>query len=120
MLSEQFEAVDFAAVLDQFASRAYSAKTAEKIRSARPSTNLMQIRLDLDRADEAAKYLQAGGGLSLGGFTDITRLVLAAKKGMSLLPSELLEVSFSLVPVQPRLMPLIRKPIHFYMKWLQP
>ena len=96
MLSEQFEAVDFAAVLDQFASRAYSAKTAEKIRSARPSTNLMQIRLDLDRADEAAKYLQAGGGLSLGGFTDITRLVLAAKKGMSLLPSELLEVSFFL------------------------
>lgn len=100
MLSEQYEAIDFAAVLDQFASRAYSAKTADKIRNAHPQTNLLAIRTDLDRAQEAAAYLQAGGGLSLGGFSDVTKLVQAAAKGISLLPSELLEISFFLSACQ--------------------
>lgn len=93
---QNYEALDFAAVLEQFASRAFSSKTAEKIRRTQAGHDLLAIRRDLSRAREAADYLQSGGTLSLGGLRDITRIIQAAEKGITLLSNELLDVSFFL------------------------
>lgn len=100
MAQSNFESVDFSTVLEQFAARAFSAKTARKIREARVQNDLLLIRQDLSRAKEAADYLQNGGTLSLGGLRDVIQLVQAASKGVTLLPGELLDISFFLSACQ--------------------
>lgn len=99
-MSERYKAVDFPAVLEQFAARAYSPKTARKIRSAGPKQDLHEVRRDLALAQEAIGFLQNGQEVSLGGFGEIDKAVQAAEKGQTLLPNELLEISFFLAACQ--------------------
>ncbi len=96
----EYEAVDFSSVLDQFAQYAYSPRTVERIRQATPLPNILEMRHDLSLASEAFAFLQKGKEVSLGGFSDLLALIEAAKKGITLRPQELLEVSFFLAACQ--------------------
>lgn len=100
MVEHEFEALDFPVVLEQFASFAASSKTAQKIREATILEDVYLMRHDLSLAAEAFVYLQKGGMLSLGGLRDITKHVLTAQKKITLLPSELLDISFFLSACQ--------------------
>lgn len=92
----EYEAVDFSTVLEQFAQYAYSPQTVEHIRNAKPLSNVIEMRQDLSLAKEAHAFLTKGKEVSLGGFSDLLALIEAAKKGITLLPQELLEISFFL------------------------
>ncbi len=96
----EYEAVDFSSVLEQFANYAYSPHTVERIRNASPLPNVLEMRQDLARAGEAYAFLKKGKEVSLGGFSDLLALIEAAKKGITLRPQELLEVSFFLAACQ--------------------
>jgi DNA mismatch repair protein MutS2 len=100
-LKEQTAAeLDLPAVLDQFAAQAHGPKTAEFIRQKRPYTSRLQAAEDLSYAKEALQFLQDGGYFPLGGLRDITAQVKSAKKGFTLLPSELLDISLFLTACQ--------------------
>lgn len=96
MNADNLNAIDFDAVLEQFAWLAYSAKTADLIRHARPKASRHEISEDLAMAAEALAFEQAGQSVSIGGLSDITKSVKEAKKNMVLLPSQLLEISLFL------------------------
>lgn len=100
MVEHEFEALDFPVVLEQFASFAASSKTAQKIREAAILEDVYLMRHDLSLALEAFVYLQKGGTLSLGELRDITQHVQTAQKKITLLPSELLDISFFLAACQ--------------------
>lgn len=100
MVEHEFEALDFPTVLEQFASFAASSKTADHIRNTTILEDVYLMRHDLSLAKEAYTYLQKGGTLSLGGLRDITHQVQTAEKKMTLLPSELLDISFFLAACQ--------------------
>ena len=99
-MNQEYEAVDFSSVLEQFANYAYSPRTVERIRRAAPLPNVLEMRQDLSRAKEAHAFLTKGKEVSLGGFSDLLALIEAAKKGITLRPQELLEVSFFLAACQ--------------------
>ena len=90
------DSLDFEAVLDQFAAYAFSAKTAAHIRNADIFTSPLAIKEPLGQTAEMARFIQNGHDLSLGGLSDIRPLLEAARKGITLLPSELLSVSLFL------------------------
>lgn len=92
-MRQPYTEVDFPAVLEQFARLAYGAKTAQKIRNAEVLGSVLEMNEALALAKEAAAFWQQGSNISLGGIGDITRPVKAAQKGVTLLPSELLEIT---------------------------
>ena len=93
MAHENWNAIDFDSVLNQFAAKAASPKTAKLIMKAEPIRSNPVLREQLDLVREAGAFLQGGGDVSLGGLGDIVPLVKTAKKGLTLLPDELLQIS---------------------------
>ena len=92
MYCDTWNAVDFPAVLEQFAAHCASAKTARHLRESKllKSASVMRRRLDLCK--EAGEFLQSGREISLGGLGDIVPYVKTAKKGLTLTGSELLAI----------------------------
>ncbi len=93
------DSLDFEAVLDQFASYAFSGKTAQKIRQTEVCGQLIEAREPLEQTEEMARFIQNGHDLSLGGLSDIQPLLKAAAKNITLLPGELLQISLFLSAV---------------------
>lgn len=93
MYCDQPSAIDFPAVLDQFAAFAASPKTARHIQESKLIRSPHVVRDRLEQAKEAGLFLDRGGEVSLGGLGDIVSSVKAARKGMTLTGNELLEIS---------------------------
>lgn len=94
------KSIDFDAVLNQIAAYASFSCSKNTILQAMPQEDLPAVRRQLNLAREAMTFLQAGSTLSAGGITDISPLVKQAEKGVSLLPQELLQISFFLSACQ--------------------
>lgn len=94
------KSIDFDAVLNQIAAYASFSCSKNTILQAMPQEDLPAVRRQLNLAREAMTFLQAGNSLSAGGITDISPLVKQAEKGVSLLPQELLQISFFLSACQ--------------------
>lgn len=94
------KSIDFDAVLNQIAAYASFSCSKNTILQAMPQEDLPAVRRELNLAREAMTFLQAGNSLSAGGITDISPLVKQAEKGVSLLPQELLQISFFLSACQ--------------------
>lgn len=94
------KSIDFDAVLNQIAAYASFSCSKNTILQAMPQEDLPAVRRQLNLAREAMTFLQAGNSLSAGGITDISSLVKQAEKGVSLLPQELLQISFFLSACQ--------------------
>lgn len=94
------KSIDFDTVLTQIAAFASFSCSKNNILNAMPADNLPSIRHDLSLAREAMAFLQGGNSMSVGGITDISSLVTQASKGVTLLPSELLQISFFLAACQ--------------------
>lgn len=92
-MNPDYEAVDFSAVLEQFARYASSDRTLRRIRQSAPIEDAAEIRRQLELTAQAGAWLQNGGSVSLGGLGDIDPLLRTARKGTALLPGELLQVS---------------------------
>lgn len=89
---DDFQAIDFENVLRQVASQASFSHSVQTILEARPLADLNAVNRELSLAKEALAFENSGAYVSLGGLSDIRKIVRQAARGMSLLPTELLEI----------------------------
>lgn len=91
--NELNQALDYHDVLTQIAAFVSFSRSAQEIREAMPKSDLLWIREQLGQSAQAFEFLQAGHAYTAGQAEDVEDEVLAASKGVSLLPQELLSVA---------------------------
>jgi len=84
-------------VLARLATYASFSAGGEKARALMPATHIQEIRQRLETTSEARTLLDAKPNTTLGSAHDVRPLVMAARRGAMLPPSELLDVRDTLV-----------------------
>lgn len=86
------QALEYDRVLEEIAGCASFSTSREKILTALPQYDPLNIQHELDLAKEGMELARLGSIISMAGITDISGLLAMAAKGQVLQPAELLEI----------------------------
>jgi len=95
--TKHLDTLELPKVLAYLATYASFSAGAELAHALAPATHIQEIRQRLETTSEARALLDAKPNTTLGGAHDVRPLVMAARRGAMLLPSELLDVRDTLV-----------------------
>lgn len=97
MDEKTLQTIEYPKVLERLARHAAFSLSAERARQLRPAPTLAQAQQDLDLTSEARKLLKDQPQTNIGGARDLRAYLENARRGLVLLPTELLDVKGTLV-----------------------
>ncbi len=97
MDAKTLNTLEYPKILERLAAYCAFAASADKARALRPSDDLVEVQQRQARTREALQMLATRPDLTIGGARDIRASIDMARHGAVLLPSDLLDVKYTLI-----------------------
>jgi len=95
-MNKHWQTLEFPKILARVAERTSFSAGRDLALALEPTSSLIEARAWQQETTEARGFLEAKGSVSIGGAHDVRPLVERAERGLTLLPTELLDIQSTL------------------------